>query len=165
MRFLAPRFRPLLLKCHPSIFPLSFFAAFLCFFHSLGPSSYRVSYSNTVSGKWKVQARGGKRASRLQRDTQGDTCRYPERYPKMVKIACSRRALWKPPSFLLFSSSIDLLFIPFSVPTSRACKKPSGRNCIEKSFLARFEPVSSQKPKSLILGRVKGHCEGTEARI
>ena len=149
----------------PLSLPLSFFAAFLCFFHSLGPSSYGVSYSNTGSGKWKVQARGGKRDSRLQSDTQGDTRGYPERYPKMVKIARSRHALWKPPSFVLFSSSIDLLFMPFSVSTSRAFEIPSGRNCIEKSFLARFAPVSSQKPKALILGRVKGHCEGTEARI
>ena len=33
-------------------------------------------------------------------------------------------------------------FLPFSVLTSRACKIPSARNCIEKNFLTGERPVS-----------------------
>ena len=59
--------------------------------------------------------------------------------------------------------------------------EPLGRNSIEKSFLVRFESVSTsllaaevsgkqqktwcEKPKLLIFGKVIGHCEGTEASL
>ena len=56
--------------------------------------------------------------------------------------------------FFSFFSSIDLPFTPFFVPTGRPCKIPLGRNYIEKSFLARFEPVSGQFPGAEGYGEV-----------
>ena len=128
--------------------PFCFFAAFLYFFHSLGPLSYGVAYTNTGSGNRKEGFKASERYPSIPRAIPRAIPQNGENSPLHV--------LGKPSSFLRFSSSIDLLFIPFSVPTGRACKISSGRNCIEKSFLVRFEPVSSQSPG------VEGYGETTK---
>ena len=139
-----------LLLCHPSLSPSLLFCCLSLFLPLPWSFVLRGFLQQHRQWKWKVQASGGKMDSRLQSDTQGDTRRYPEDYHQMVKIARSPSCVWE---------AIDLLFIPFSVLTSRACKIPSGRNCIEKSFLASFEPVSGQSPG------VEGYGEAANSMV